>query len=159
MPDIVVACSNLIEVDGRIVLVRETKSSARGRFNLPAGKLEVGETLTTGAEREAFEESGLVVRVEHLVGVYHCVETAEGFAVINFVFASTAIGGVLTTTFEHPEVRAFSDAEIRSLGDARLLRGAHIERALADHRAGVRLPVELLQVVQASPFPTTVTPD
>ncbi len=39
-------------------------------LGLPGGALEVGESLRAGAEREAFEETGLRVNVERVVGVF-----------------------------------------------------------------------------------------
>jgi 8-oxo-dGTP pyrophosphatase MutT (NUDIX family) len=51
---VIIGCCNLIEVDDRFLLVREGKPSARGRYNFPAGKPEVGESLTAAAAREAF---------------------------------------------------------------------------------------------------------
>ena len=106
---VIVGCCNVISDDaGRYLLVRESKPSARSRFNLPAGKLEVGETLWEAAVREAKEETGLDVEIEHLIGLYQCVRTTEGFAVVNFVFASRVLGGTLAETVEHPVVRFFT---------------------------------------------------
>src|SRR5688500_17184701 len=83
---VIIGCGNLVERAGSYLLVREGKASARARFNLPAGKPEVGETLIEAAVREAKEESGLDVTVDHLVGLYHCPQTSEGFGVLNIVF-------------------------------------------------------------------------
>ena len=62
---------------------------------MPAGKLELGETLGEAAAREVREETGVEVEVERLVGIWHCPETSEGFAVVNFVFAGRAAGGAV----------------------------------------------------------------
>ena len=132
--------------------MREAKESARRRYNLPAGKPEVGETLIEAAKREAKEETGLEVAVDHLVGLYHCPKTSEGFGVVNFVFACRAVGGQLRTSTQHPEVRYFTRAEVAELGRERLIRGTHIERAIDDHARGKQLPLELVEVVPASPL-------
>lgn len=150
---VIIGCGNVIEQDGLYLLVKESKRSARSRFNLPAGKPEVGESVMEAAEREAEEESGLQVRVDHLVGVYQCVRTSEGFSVVNFVFASTVIGGAIRVTATHPEVKYFTRDEIRELGRRRLLRGSHIELAVEAHLRGVRMPVDLVRIVPASPLP------
>jgi ADP-ribose pyrophosphatase YjhB (NUDIX family) len=143
---VIVGCCNVITDDaGRYLLVRESKPSARSRFNLPAGKLEVGETVSEAAAREAKEETGLDVEVEHLIGLYQCVRTTEDFAVVNFVFASRVVGGALTETVEHPVVRFFSRQEISELAEKGLIRGTHIEMAIDDHRAGQRLPADLVR--------------
>jgi ADP-ribose pyrophosphatase YjhB (NUDIX family) len=153
-PSVIIGCCNLIELEGAYLFVREGKPSARARFNLPAGKPEVGETLPEAAVREAKEESGLDVAIDHIVGLYHCPQTSEGFGVVNFVFASTVLGGQLATSDAHPEVRFFTRAEITALAGRRLLRGSHIERAIDDHARGQQLPLDLLCVVPASALPT-----
>lgn len=42
---VIIGCCNLVADDDRYLLVREGKPSARGRYNVPAGKPHDGETL------------------------------------------------------------------------------------------------------------------
>lgn len=149
---VIVGCCNVIADGlGRYLLVRESKESSRRRYNLPAGKPELGESLADAAAREAREETGLTVRPERLVGIWHCPETSEGFGVVNFVFSSRVEGGVPTSSDEHPEVRFFTRAEIADLSARRLLRGMHIEPALEAYERGDSVPG--VAVVPASPLP------
>lgn len=46
------------EHEGRILLCRRAIEPCRGKWTLPAGYLENGETLAGGARREALEEAG-----------------------------------------------------------------------------------------------------
>jgi 8-oxo-dGTP diphosphatase len=148
----VVACCNVIvDVHGRYLLVQETKASARQRFNFPAGKLEIGETLTEAAAREAREEAGVDVDVVDLIGIYQCPRTSEGSAVVNFVFSSVITGGSPTSSEAHPVARFFSHEEIESMAAEGLLRGTHIILSIADHRAGRRLPRDAVVEVPPSP--------
>ena len=150
---VVVGCGCVIAEDGRYLLVREAKRSARGRFALPAGKLEPGETLQEAAMRECREETGLEMRLERLLGLYHCPGTSEGFAVLNVVFAAAVVGGEATISAEHPELRWCSRADLAELSVGGLLRGRHVERAIDAHAAGIALPLDLVEVVEASPLP------
>ena len=154
---VLVCACNLVADGDSYLLVRESKHSARSRFNLPAGTLEMGETLVEAAERECREETGLLVRVERLVAVYQCPRTSEGFAVVNFVFASVPTGGALAPSSRHPEVAFFPRASIAELGRERRLRGMHIERAIDDYEAGIGVPTSYIQVVDASPLPAGAT--
>ena len=52
---------------GRILLVRRADS---GNWELPGGRVELGESAVVAAEREVAEESGVVIRVTDLLGVY-----------------------------------------------------------------------------------------
>jgi ADP-ribose pyrophosphatase YjhB (NUDIX family) len=53
---------------GRILLVRENYD--RRRWGPPGGRLERGESPLDGVVREALEEAGVEVAVEHLIGIY-----------------------------------------------------------------------------------------
>jgi ADP-ribose pyrophosphatase YjhB (NUDIX family) len=52
---------------GRVLLVRRADS---GNWELPGGRVELGETATTAAEREVVEESGIAIKVTRLAGLY-----------------------------------------------------------------------------------------
>jgi ADP-ribose pyrophosphatase YjhB (NUDIX family) len=53
----------------RVLLVRNIYGVTRGRYLLPAGRVNLGELPDLAAERETFEETNLKVEVEGLLGV------------------------------------------------------------------------------------------
>ena len=53
----------------RVVLVRRAAPPLQGQWSLPGGVVELGETLRAAAEREALEETGLVVKAGEVVEV------------------------------------------------------------------------------------------
>ena len=55
---------------GKVVLVRRRYEPLAGRWSLPGGTLELGETLETGAAREMREETGLHVEVGPIIEVF-----------------------------------------------------------------------------------------
>ncbi|MEZ5372867.1 MAG: NUDIX hydrolase [Microthrixaceae bacterium] len=152
-----VVCSNIVLNEQGLLLVREAKPSALGRWSLPAGRLETGESLREGAAREALEETGLTVDVGPLLGIYHCPSTLEGGSAINFVFRSTVLGGEIRTTAKHPEVAFVSRAAVDLLVAQHQIRGQHVRHALAAADAGQDLPAGLVVGVEASPLPTPGT--
>ncbi len=158
LPATIIGCSNVIMADGRYLLVQESKASARLRYNLPAGKPELGETLAGAAAREALEETGLQVEPQYLVAIFHCPRTSEGVGVVNFIFRSTVVGGRLRSSVEHPDVGYFSREEVAALGRQQQLRGIHIELAIDQCAAGARLPLGIVQLVDGSPLPDVVPP-
>jgi len=55
--------------EGRVLLVRRGRPPAAGKWSVPGGLLDLGETTAEAARREVREECGIDVRVEGLVGV------------------------------------------------------------------------------------------
>lgn len=80
----VVLVATLICKNDKVLLVTEKKEGIAGKLNFPAGRLEVGETLTQGACREVFEETGLEVDITHLIDVQYFSHNEK--SCIAFVF-------------------------------------------------------------------------
>ena len=77
----------IIETEGGIVLI-ERKNPPFG-WALPGGFVDYGETVEAAAVREALEETGLVVRLTSLVGVYSDPARDARKHTISTVFAAT----------------------------------------------------------------------
>ena len=60
----------MIVAAGKVVLVRRRYEPLVGRWSLPGGTLELGETLEAGAAREIREETGLHVEVGPIIEVF-----------------------------------------------------------------------------------------
>lgn len=60
----------MIVRDGQVVLVRRRYEPLAGRWSLPGGTLELGETLEAGVAREMREETGLDVQVGPVIEVF-----------------------------------------------------------------------------------------
>jgi ADP-ribose pyrophosphatase YjhB (NUDIX family) len=65
------AAAAILDGDGRLLLVKENYD--RRRYTLPGGAVEDGESVLDAVVREAREETGVTVEVDHLVGVYRLV--------------------------------------------------------------------------------------
>lgn len=61
-PRMAVSCGALIVEDDKILLVKRNREPFIGKWMLPSGFLEFGESPEEGIKREVFEETGLKVR-------------------------------------------------------------------------------------------------
>lgn len=105
-----IAVGTIIRVGdgGRIVLVKRAIEPGYGKWVFPGGYVDRGEEITLAALREAREEAGLDIRLDHLVNIY----SYAGRAPIIVVYAATMISGELATDDENLEVREFGEHEI-----------------------------------------------
>jgi ADP-ribose pyrophosphatase YjhB (NUDIX family) len=65
---VVGACAAIFDERGRILCVRQ--NAGGGKWTLPGGHVEVGETPVEAVVREVREETGYVVHAGRLIGVY-----------------------------------------------------------------------------------------
>jgi ADP-ribose pyrophosphatase YjhB (NUDIX family) len=64
-----------VVLDGdRVLLIKRGKEPLRGRWLIPGGTVELGESLTDAIVREVREETGLVVRPREVVLVFDRIE-------------------------------------------------------------------------------------
>jgi ADP-ribose pyrophosphatase YjhB (NUDIX family) len=91
-----VVAATIPEQDGAILLTRRSINPGIGLWTFPGGFVDFGETVTDGAMRETFEETGLQVDLTGLLNVY----TYPAAPVI-IVYKARVIGGTLTTCDEN----------------------------------------------------------
>jgi 8-oxo-dGTP diphosphatase len=96
----------VVALEGKVVLVRRRYEPRAGCWALPAGFMELGESAEDAAIRECHEETGLLVRVDHLLGVYSYGEGQRTGLLI--IYAATATGGELAAADDATEAGVFA---------------------------------------------------
>jgi 8-oxo-dGTP diphosphatase len=108
----------IIEQD-RVALVKRAHPPLSGEWSIPGGVLEVGETLRQGAAREALEETGLIVEVGALLGVYDRIlrdaddRTRYHYVLVDFL--CRRISGELLAAGDASEARWLTRSEVSEL--------------------------------------------
>ncbi len=112
--------------DERVLLVRTIYGVTKGRYLLPAGRVNQGEMPDAAAARETFEETNLRVEIEGLLGVRLWVmESGEH----NYFFMFRAkllssISDLRHNPSELDDARFFSRTEMDALGPDETWAGA-----------------------------------
>jgi len=135
------ACNMLVVNDGGELLLQRRRDT--GQWALPGGAQDIGETPSTCAVRECFEETGITAEVTDLLGIYsdpgHVVRYSDDE--IRQEFEITLIGrpidGEPTINDEASEVGWFAFDGLTSLDIH-----PSMMRQIDDYRSGVRSHVD-----------------
>jgi 8-oxo-dGTP diphosphatase len=74
--------------DGKVLLVERGKEPWKGKWSLPGGSLEFGETVREAARRELAEETGIEAHLDRLVDIDDAImRDATGVAVAHYSIA------------------------------------------------------------------------
>lgn len=101
----------VVEKDGKYLLVQEAKESCRGKWNLPAGHLDPGETIIKAAVREAKEETGCDVEPTGICQIGNRASANEVFVSVIFT-AKLLHENIAFDTAEILDAKWFSYEEI-----------------------------------------------
>jgi 8-oxo-dGTP diphosphatase len=116
MPGRRIPCVGAIIKDqaGRLLLIKRGHAPQAGRWSLPGGRVEPGETDQQAVVREIHEETGLEVRCEHLIGSVERPYPPDAVLEIRD-YAATVTGGVLSAGDDAAEARWVSPADLAGL--------------------------------------------
>lgn len=95
--------------EGRVLLIRRGKAPLQGRWTVPGGTVELGETLEEALVREMREETGLEVRPRQVIAVFDRIERQGSEVRYHYVIVD------YLCDFLSGTARAGSDAEAVAL--------------------------------------------
>jgi ADP-ribose pyrophosphatase YjhB (NUDIX family) len=126
---VALGCSAVI-FDPTRTQVLLTRRTDNGRWCLPGGRTDPGESVTETCIREVLEETGLHVRIVRMLGIYssphRLVEYADGnrYQIVALNFEAEPIGGMLSISDETTAYGYFSWDTIAGMD----VMETHVER-------------------------------
>ena len=90
--------------DGRVLLCRRAIEPRRGLWTLPAGFMELGETVEEGALRETVEEAGAHVEMQGLMALINVLHVGQ----VHFFYRARLLDLDFSPGEESLEVRLFN---------------------------------------------------
>lgn len=110
-----VAVGAVIQDDhGRLLAVQRGHPPAEGRWTLPGGRVEPGETLEEAVAREVAEETSLTIAVGSLVGVTEFRNDAVHYVILDYQAEITA--GTPSPRSDVTDVRWMTRQELTEAG-------------------------------------------
>lgn len=100
-----VGVGGVVVHDGRVLLIRRGKEPMRGRWVVPGGTVELGETLQEAVVREVREETGVEVRPLDVMLVFDRIERRDGDVQYHYVIVD------YRCDYVSGEAKAASDAQ------------------------------------------------
>lgn len=105
---------------GQVLLIRRGQPPRQHQWSIPGGKLEWGESLKTGLQREIMEETGLGIEIERLIDVVDLVTRDGSGAIISHYvlidFKCAYAGGELRPGSDAAEARWVDPAALDQYG-------------------------------------------
>jgi len=122
----------------RVLLIRRGHEPNRGRWSLPGGKIELGESLAEAIKREFAEETSLEVRLVRFVDTAETIVRDEDgrirFHYVGLCCLVEELGGRLLAGSDASEASWFSSEELSALDmhqtARRIVEAAFVQRGI-----------------------------
>jgi ADP-ribose pyrophosphatase YjhB (NUDIX family) len=116
----------------QVLLCRRAIEPRRGLWTLPAGFMELGETVAEGAARETVEEAGARIELQGLYTLLNVVRVGQ----VHLFYRARMLDPSLDPGVETLEARLFTEAEVPWDELAFRTTRRTLERFFEDRRAG-----------------------
>lgn len=118
----------VLDEAGRVLLIQRGQLPAKGRWTVPGGRVEFGETLEQALLRELQAETGMTGRVGPLCEVFEYIDERFHYVILDYLVSEPR--GTLAAGEDAADARFFTLAEIAALETTDGLL-AVLERAIA----------------------------
>ncbi len=106
-----VVVGSVVVADGHVLMCRRAIEPRKGYWTLPAGYMELGETLQEGAAREALEEAEATITIGGILGVFSIARIGQVQVIFQARFSDDG-PPAFAPGLESLDVRLFAPHEI-----------------------------------------------
>lgn len=142
-----VIVGGIIEKDNKILMVKEAKKKCYGKWNVPAGHLENGETIFEGAIREIFEETGCKVRLKNVLPIMSKDTEDTTLLIITFI-TEVLEENISFNKEEILDVKWISKEELQEMSNEKLRDKKGIEITLNALKENKVYPLESVEILE-----------
>lgn len=144
-----VSCAVFIEDDkGRLLLLQQASEIKGNKWGPPAGGLEAHEDPTEGAIRECLEETGLLINIVDMIGIY-TIDRGNSNTGIGFVYrAKVKSGTIKTREGEIMDFGYFTWNEIQAMvNENKIYKPEYNAPCFRDWLAGKSFPADVVKKI------------
>ena len=105
-----------VKKDNKILMVQENKDGIKGKWNMPAGKLENNESIIECAIRETKEETNINIDIKGLISIQQ-ISSSIGQLIILYFLGEYISGDIKYDNKEISDVKWMSKKEILQIKD------------------------------------------
>jgi 8-oxo-dGTP diphosphatase len=101
--------------DNKILLIKRKNDPFKGKWALPGGFVEYGETVEDAVVREVQEETGIITTIKDLIGIYSDPNRDPRGHTITVVYLLNKKGGVLIAEDDAADAKFFDINDLPKL--------------------------------------------
>ena len=139
----VVIAGCIVRKGNKILMVKEAKKKCYGKWNIPAGHLEKGETVFEGAIREVFEETGCKVKLKNMLPIIN--KEFENILLVHFT-TELLEEKISFNKKEILEVKWISKEELKNMTSENLRDEKSIKRILEILETNKIFPLNVIEI-------------
>ena len=143
MNNISIACAVICEKDEKILMVKEFRQGEGITYNQPVGKMNTNESIFEAAIREYREETGYIIILKKLLGIYSWQINNEKTS-IRFCFIGEIISGEIKSKHKdgHTIIEPIWVDRRTIFENETRFRNSIAKKCLKDYFKGISYPIE-----------------
>ena len=129
----------------RILMVQENKEGKKGKWNMPAGKLDDNESIIEAAIRETKEETNIDVDIKGLIAIQETVSSLGQLLILYFL-GKYISGKIKFDNVEISDVKWMTEDEIKNI-DKKQIRGGETIDDILELSNKELIPLDRIKIV------------